>query len=402
MNPDGLAPNPQMKRLSLSESMLVTLFSISQREMQSEIIGVFMSDNYAEYLGSNGKHQHTIQRLEDNSIKVIPASTKAQLRLIAKHCGFDYETSWTTQQFGAKLIDFLHAQDASNVVSSDAKKAAIFNGVDGLYKHTIEQSANNIITITPDSTKAILRLIFADMNEDYDKNWNTQTMGAKLIDLLNGELHQDDADDIDESIDEDEKANENWEWWLNAGSNMRFLLLYELERQLGILSDNNCETDEDGAFYIYHRSIEQLNQEANDALMPYLVNDYIVELEHLSVTEASQSEVGSWLVGFCFEHFDRLAYLSELKSLSFKHDNTLSFIPHSLAGIKNLTHLDLSDTSIGADDPEEDIENLFNIAKSLQKLLILDLRNTEITDHLTDEQKDELQELLPKCDIMFD
>lgn len=361
-----------------------------------------MSDNYAEYLGSNGKHQHTIQRLEDNSIKVIPASTKAQLRLIAKHCGFDYEPNWTTQQFGAKLIDFLHAQDASNAVSSDAKKAAIFNGINGLYKHTIDQSANNIITVTPDSTKAILRLIFADMEMDYDKTWNTQTMGAKLIELLNSELCQDDAGDIDESVDEDEKANENWEWWQNAGSNMRFLLLYELEQQLGVLSDNDCEKDENGDFYIYHRSIEQLNREANDALMPYLVNDYIVEIEHLSVTEASQSEVGNWLVGFCFEDFDRLAYLPELKSLSFKHDDTLSFIPHSLAGIKNLTHLDLSDTSIGADDPEEDIENLFNIAKSLQKLLTLDLRNTEITDHLTDEQKDELQELLPKCDVMFD
>lgn len=171
----------------------------------------------ALYKGNNSKHKHLIEQLEDNSICVTADSTKAQLRLLAKHCGFDYDNNWNTRTLGAKFIDFLHEKDSNSVMLDDnAKKMAIILDKDeqgNLFKHTIEQSANseneNAITVTADSKKAVLRLIFNDMGVAYDNDWNTQTMGAKLIELINNS--SDDEYD-DEPLESEIIAEKNWEW----------------------------------------------------------------------------------------------------------------------------------------------------------------------------------------------
>lgn len=280
------------------------------------------------------------------------------------------------------------------MLDDNAKKMATVLDKDeqgNLFKHTIEQSANseneNTITVTADSTKAVLRLIFNDMGVEYDNNWNTQTMGAKLIELINNSANQssDENDDCN-----DENSDKNWEWWLSLDRNTRFILLYQYHNQL----QDEYQEDEDGVLEIYYD--EEL-QTDRDSYISYLLDDFIIALEYINISETSQSDEGSDF--FEFSGFEKLAYLPNLTELNFSDDSSLTFLPTGLDKLKKLKHLNFSYTDLGFDDPDTDFETLIEIGKALPKLENLNLSNTPLAQWLDDEQIDELKNLMPNCDI---
>lgn len=57
--------------------------------------------------------EYAISVLESGSIRVYREydNVKGALREVAEKVGFEYEASWTTRQFGNKLIDFINEND---------------------------------------------------------------------------------------------------------------------------------------------------------------------------------------------------------------------------------------------------------------------------------------------------
>ena len=55
---------------------------------------------------------YNIRVQDSGSIEVYRTydNTKAALREIAGNVGFEFDTNWTTQQFGSKLIDFVNSK----------------------------------------------------------------------------------------------------------------------------------------------------------------------------------------------------------------------------------------------------------------------------------------------------
>lgn len=340
----------------------------------------------ALYKGNNSKHKHLIEQLEDNSICVTADSTKAQLRLLAKHCGFDYDDNWNTRTLGAKFIDFLHEKDSNSVMLDDnAKKMATVLDKDeqgNLFKHTIEQSANseneNTITVTADSTKAVLRLIFNDMGVAYDNDWNTQTMGAKLIELINNQANNNNIN----------SENNDWQWWTSLTESMRYVLIYQIHLEdMANLLDYYTGSEDDE----YYMDI----LDSESGITDYMEN--FLSLTSLNVSEISQSEEGSDF--FEFNGFEKLAYLPNLTELNFSNDSSLTFLPTGLDQLSKLKHLNFSYTDLGFDDPDSDFETLIEIANALPKLEFLNLSSTPLAQWLDNEQIDELKELMPNCDI---
>ena len=88
---------------------------------------------------------------------------------IAKEKGFPVDEKWNTQDLGRKLVtDF-----------GDGKTAQ-FGDI------TINRLPDQRIKIIEDykNIKAVLREIAEKMNFPYDKAWNTQTFGSKLVNFL--------------------------------------------------------------------------------------------------------------------------------------------------------------------------------------------------------------------------
>lgn len=355
----------------------------------------------ALYTGNYGKHKYLIEQLEDNSIRVTADSTKAQLRLLAKHCGFDYDDNWNTRTLGAKFIDFLHEKDPNSVMLDDnAKKMAIVLDKDeqgNLFKHTIEQSANseneNTITVTADSKKAVLRLIFNDMGVKYDNDWTTNQMGAKLIELINNS--SDDEYD-DKPLESEIIAEKNWEWWLSLDKNMRFLILYQYHDEL----QDEYEEDEDGVLEIYYDEELQTDE---SGYIHYLISDYMESLEEIDVSAPALSHEESvmCLNDFGFQGFEQLAYLPNLTELRFEDMDFLHCMPKGLDKLSKLKNLSLYSTLVGDDEPDTDFETLIQIAKSIPNLECLELRSTPLADWLDEnpDKFDELKSLLPNCNI---
>ena len=74
-----------------------------------------------EFLNNdNTKTEWTIAILEEGTIIVFEngsqtENTKSSLRYIAEYIGFSYDKSWTTRQFGSKLIDHIHSLQEQDV-----------------------------------------------------------------------------------------------------------------------------------------------------------------------------------------------------------------------------------------------------------------------------------------------
>ena len=131
--------------------------------------------------------EYIVVRYEDDSIGVYNryGNTKGALREIAEVQGFEYDPTWTTRQFGKKLIDAV--DNGAPVIAND---------------HYIVYIDTNGTVIcgrkTEGSTKGVLGMIAEKYSITYEEGWNTQWFGHKVIEhLLRGESNIANSDFIE-------------------------------------------------------------------------------------------------------------------------------------------------------------------------------------------------------------
>ena len=115
--------------------------------------------------------EYTIEIDDKGHVDVlrVPSNSYRTMLQIAKEKGFPVDEKWNTQDLGRKLVtDF-----------GDGKTAQ-FGDI------TINRLPDQRIKIIEDykNIKAVLREIAEKMNFPYDKAWNTQTFGSKLVNFL--------------------------------------------------------------------------------------------------------------------------------------------------------------------------------------------------------------------------
>lgn len=116
--------------------------------------------------------EYVINRKSDNSIEVFKKydNVKGSLRDIADSVGFSYDNSWTTRQFGNKIVK--EYGDGTMAIINDYVVRVLSSGSIETYR-------------TYSNTKGALREVSSEAGFDYDEGWNTRSFGAKLIDFLN-------------------------------------------------------------------------------------------------------------------------------------------------------------------------------------------------------------------------
>lgn len=118
----------------------------------------------------SGEYIVTVE--DSGTIRVckIHDNVKGALRECAEAQGFEYDTDWTTRQFGSKLIKEF----------GDGNVAEI-----GEYTITKRDSGTIETYRTYDNTKGALREIAEANGFEYDTNWTTRQFGSKLVDFIN-------------------------------------------------------------------------------------------------------------------------------------------------------------------------------------------------------------------------
>lgn len=116
--------------------------------------------------------EYIIQKEDSGSIVIyrIYDNTKGALREIAEEKNFQYDTNWTTRQFGNKICKEF----------GDGKQAVV-----GCYNVRVQDSGSIEVFRTYENTKAALREIAGNVGFEFDTNWTTQQLGSKLIDFVN-------------------------------------------------------------------------------------------------------------------------------------------------------------------------------------------------------------------------
>lgn len=116
--------------------------------------------------------EYIIQKEDSGSIVVyrIYDNTKGALREIAEEKNFQYDTNWTTCQFGNKICKEF----------GDGKQAVV-----GCYNVRVQDSGSIEVFRTYENTKAALREIAGNVGFEFNTNWTTQQLGSKLIDFVN-------------------------------------------------------------------------------------------------------------------------------------------------------------------------------------------------------------------------
>ncbi|WP_439328434.1 hypothetical protein [Lonepinella sp. BR2357] len=125
-------------------------------------------------------NQYLIEQEDSGKINVLSqyedGTVKASLREIAEAIGFEFDSAWTTQQFGRRLADFV--ENANEIIAKEA-----------VYRvQILENNKVNTFKYKTDySTKEALREL-AKLVDGFavDEKWNTQQLGSKLIDVING------------------------------------------------------------------------------------------------------------------------------------------------------------------------------------------------------------------------
>ncbi|WP_454997722.1 hypothetical protein [Capnocytophaga granulosa] len=117
--------------------------------------------------------EYIVVRYEDDSIGVYNryGNAKAALREIAIEHGFEYDPSWTTRQFGKKMIDGV-GNGAPAIADND---------------YIVYIDANGTVICgrkTEGSAKGALRMIAEKYSITYEEGWNTQQFGRKVIEHL--------------------------------------------------------------------------------------------------------------------------------------------------------------------------------------------------------------------------
>ena len=116
--------------------------------------------------------EYVVSVKDDGAIEVFRNydNVKGSLREIAESKGFEYDPSWNTQQFGARLIKEF----------GEGSEAHVDNYV------IVKKDNGHIDTYrTYENTKEALRSISSATGFECDSNWTTRQMGSKLIDFLN-------------------------------------------------------------------------------------------------------------------------------------------------------------------------------------------------------------------------
>lgn len=116
--------------------------------------------------------EYIVSVKDDGAIEVFRNydNVKGSLREIAESKGFEYDPSWNTQQFGAKLIKEF----------GEGSEAHVDNYV------VVKKDNGHIDTYrTYGNTKETLREISSAAGFNFDPTWNTRYFGNKLIDFLN-------------------------------------------------------------------------------------------------------------------------------------------------------------------------------------------------------------------------
>lgn len=133
------------------------------------------------------KGEYIITVEDSGSIRVcqIYDNVKGSLRECASTVGFKYDPKWTTQQFGKKLI----------AEYGDGTTAEI-----GEYTITKTDSGHIDSYRVFGNTKRILNKIAWENDIPLKENWNTRTMGKKVVDFLNGDWT---PDSQEEYVEED-------------------------------------------------------------------------------------------------------------------------------------------------------------------------------------------------------
>lgn len=145
-----------------------------------------MSKKNAIFKDTTTNAKITLIQNDDNSINLEVDNAKGLMRLISQQTGFQYDDEWNTQTLGSKLIDFIN--NPSDTIT--AKKTAVFKDEETNAKITLIQNEDNSIDFEVDNAKGLMRLISRKISFQYDTNWNTQTLGAKLIDFINNPTEQ--------------------------------------------------------------------------------------------------------------------------------------------------------------------------------------------------------------------
>lgn len=117
--------------------------------------------------------EYVITVKDDGAIEVyrIYDNVKGALREIAASQNFEYDSQWTTQQFGAKIVKEY----------GDGKMANVGN-----YVVTKDEKNHIEVFRTYENTKEALREISEKTGFDYEASWTTRQFGSKLVDFVNG------------------------------------------------------------------------------------------------------------------------------------------------------------------------------------------------------------------------
>lgn len=116
--------------------------------------------------------EYVVSVKDDGAIEVFRNydNVKGSLREIAESKEFEYDPSWNTQQFGARLIKEF----------GEGSEAHVDNYV------IVKKDNGHIDTYrTYENTKEALRSISSATGFEFDSNCTTRQMGSKLIDFLN-------------------------------------------------------------------------------------------------------------------------------------------------------------------------------------------------------------------------
>lgn len=116
--------------------------------------------------------EYIVSVKDDGSIEVLRIydNVIGSLREIAESKGFEYDPSWNTQQFGAKIIKEFGEGNEAHVDNYMIVKKD--NGHIDTYR-------------TYGNTMEALRNISSVVGFEFDSKWNTRQMGSKLIDFIN-------------------------------------------------------------------------------------------------------------------------------------------------------------------------------------------------------------------------
>lgn len=143
---------------------------------EAEIGDVAPAENASEYVPAkksaiSGEYIITVKA--NNSVEVfrIYDNVRGSLREAAEAAGLKYDPDWNTRRFGLMLV---------KAYGQGTNQATI-----GEYTVTLRPSGAIETYRIYSNTKGALREIAEEIGFNYDKSWNTQQFGSKLVDYIN-------------------------------------------------------------------------------------------------------------------------------------------------------------------------------------------------------------------------